>query len=951
LYTESNEAIFICSGAEAVVERTSVLMSESIKQNVDKDTRGGPIKERTAREGRLQSLFLRVENACNIVGIRVSVLFLVLCLIKLVMLIGFRKHLFEIHWRISGQPVGIVNTVAFCGFVALVGISLWRLGKRCAAINVQTVRSANACVLGVGALFILLSFHEGDKNWLYPVMNGILNWRDLGSYLSLNLFFRPPFLAVWLTAYVFSYYILVRSNREHLLLQITAVCAAAYVLLCLRDLIAFGDALVVVNCVGWACVVCSINTRKPLGLGGAVMPFIWGASFFLLFAGQTDMLTFSGLNPEFSILLWGSLIVFSGITVMALKRGFNDSWSWVLPFGLVAFLLFINVHYDSAYSYNNLLCLGFSLPHYFLDELMVAVFVLLIAITYFCFRPGGSVRWVDGVNLAIIAWALLDLRFTQITGARFDWQALSLGLGETPLMMWRMARPYLPVAGTLVVSIAGMYFVVLQVAQRAGATGKPLKARLFKPGLSFVLILVVLLGVAGRCLVEHDKVEAQATLLFARTSPWGRGSASPLMNAQKFTETTRELGISQFLEPQRNGAPAEIPKNWNVVLVFQESTYNQYLSLFSGKEETQPLLSKYKERMEVFPNFFSSFAGSINARFATFAGLYPVSDYKAFTLQRIDVESLFEILGRYGYQNSVFYSSSFDYTGFRDFLRGRNVHEMYDADSLPGERKTSRVSWGVREEETLGAMQEKIKRHVAAKEKFFMTYIPAAPHYPFDGVPARFCKYQLQKVGDFTPRYLNELLYMDWIIASLVDQLEESGVLEKTLVVITSDHGEMLGQNDGPIGHGWAVTPELANVPLIIMDPGRQNYRINNTIGSQVDLLPTVLDLLNIPPPSGQLYQGVSLYNNHPGLDRTIYLSSFKQYALIKGSNIVCGERGRSSNEAFDIENIGSRTFFRKVTNTDGWASAISKFDKYQESFLTHYSHYRERAAVTRDDR
>src|SRR5947208_7858083 len=97
---------------------------------------------------------------------------------------------------------------------------------------------------------------------------------------------------------------------------------------------------------------------------------------------------------------------------------------------------------------------------------------------------------------------------------------------------------------------------------------------------------------------------------------------------------------------------------------------------------------------------------------------------------------------------------------------------------------------------------------------------------------------------------------MDWVLASLVDQLKESGLLDKTLVVITDDHGEMLGGEDGPIGHGWLLTPELANAPLIIMDPANVGYRINKAVGSQVDLLPTLCDRLRIPLPATELYQG-----------------------------------------------------------------------------------------------
>src|SRR5207245_9013358 len=103
--------------------------------------------------------------------------------------------------------------------------------------------------------------------------------------------------------------------------------------------------------------------------------------------------------------------------------------------------------------------------------------------------------------------------------------------------------------------------------------------------------------------------------------------------------------------------------------------------------------------------------------------------------------------------------------------------------------------------------------------RFFLTYIPAAPHYPYDSTPKQFSKFKAGELGDYTPFYLNALLYMDWLIASLLEQLQDSGLLEQTVVVITNDHGELLGANGGPIGHGWAITPELVNTPLIIIDP------------------------------------------------------------------------------------------------------------------------------------
>jgi phosphoglycerol transferase MdoB-like AlkP superfamily enzyme len=394
--------------------------------------------------------------------------------------------------------------------------------------------------------------------------------------------------------------------------------------------------------------------------------------------------------------------------------------------------------------------------------------------------------------------------------------------------------------------------------------------------------------------------------------------------------------------------PARAPRDLNVIVIFQESTYNKHLSLFGSKEDTQPLLSQYKDRMELFPNFFSDFAGSINARFATFMGLYPVFDYHTFTAERIPVKSIFETLHDNGYECSMFYSSFFDYTDFRDLLRNRGIDGLYDADTMPGTRQTNPLSWGLREEETLDAMRQQIKQYAANKRKFLLTYIPAAPHNPFDGVPRQFQKRKLGKFGDLSPFYLNDLLYMDSIISSLIDELRESGLLDHTMIVITADHGEMLGEDGGPVGHGWALTPELANVPLIIMDPGHPGYRINPTIGSQVDLLPTILDSLGIPLPAGELYQGASLYSANLDTNRTIYLNTARQYGEIQGARFIQGDGesekggGADSRPAFDISNDGSHTLFVPEESPVTNAPYIASFNKFQNNFLHNYSVYRQ---------
>lgn len=896
---------------------------------------------------------------------RAILLFAALSLIKLVMLFDLRKHLFEIHWRIAPESINWTNYAAFYVFALLVGLNLWVFAVRCERGGVRVVRSANACILFLGAIFILLTFSEQNHSYLDAIMKKYLQVKDLRWYLFMNFCFRSPFLAVWIAGYALVYYGMARKGKEYLILRVTAICAAAYLALGLNNLW-YRELLTVLDCIGITTFLAARNAKRPLNLLITGLLIAVTSSFFVLFYGYDFMLTWRWANPEFLILTATSLVLFAVMTVLAWWRDFLNGWSWMLPFAFTAFLLFLNTNYTSAHNYSNFLCAGLTLPRYFLSELGITLVWFGAAWVYRWMRPRGSLLWLDIVLLIVLVVGLLDLRLTQIMGVRLDWQVLSLALGETPKMMWRMSQPYLfslaLAIGAIVAIYAGLLAIMRRVPVRVpasetinGDAERQMPRPIFDGG-KWLLLAFVLLGLAGSYLLSNDKARGHALTKLVTTSPLWQHAANPLMDARSFADTARQLRIWQAPEGPLTGSAESAADTasgsatgMNLVVIFQESTYNKHLSLFDGTNDTEPLLSKYKDRMELFPNFYSSFAGSINARFASFTGLYPVGDFNAFTTHHVPVKSLFEILHGNGYSNSLFYSSFFDYTGFRDFLHGRDIEEMYDADTMPGRSGARAVSWGLREDDTLGAITNQIKKYAAAKQKFCLTYVPAAPHDPFDGTPGRFRKFPRGEYDDHSGPYLNELLFMDWVVSSIVDQLNDSGLLDKTVIVITGDHGEMLGENKGPIGHGWAFTPQLQNVPLIIFNPGRRGYRVNDSLGSQVDILPTVLDILGLPAPSGQLYQGASLYSASTDPKRTIYLNTFSQYGIFSSGLLYCGNREQMTEQEgkagfYSYTNEGARTTFQLLDPTSSTVTnsvpSISKFDRFQANFLHYYSDY-----------
>ena len=94
-------------------------------------------------------------------------------------------------------------------------------------------------------------------------------------------------------------------------------------------------------------------------------------------------------------------------------------------------------------------------------------------------------------------------------------------------------------------------------------------------------------------------------------------------------------------------------------------------------------------------------------------------------------------------------------------------------------------------------------------------------------------------------RYWGEIAYLDSEVGRLLDALREDGRLDQTIVVLVSDHGEHLFERD-KLGHGQTLYQEEVRIPLLIRLPRALAAERRTELVSQVDIMPTVLDLLGI---------------------------------------------------------------------------------------------------------
>ncbi|TMA30623.1 MAG: hypothetical protein E6J87_17665 [Deltaproteobacteria bacterium] len=96
--------------------------------------------------------------------------------------------------------------------------------------------------------------------------------------------------------------------------------------------------------------------------------------------------------------------------------------------------------------------------------------------------------------------------------------------------------------------------------------------------------------------------------------------------------------------------------------------------------------------------------------------------------------------------------------------------------------------------------------------------------------------------------YDNAVLHVNQVLDALFGKLYYGGYLDKTLLILASDHGEAFGERNSE-GHARNVYPEVTEIPLVFGFPFRlAQPAVVRQRTANVDLWPTVLDLLGLPP-------------------------------------------------------------------------------------------------------
>ena len=172
-----------------------------------------------------------------------------------------------------------------------------------------------------------------------------------------------------------------------------------------------------------------------------------------------------------------------------------------------------------------------------------------------------------------------------------------------------------------------------------------------------------------------------------------------------------------------------------------------------------------------------------------------------------------------------------------------------------------------------------------AEQPFFLNMSHYAVHTPLQAKSELEDQYRdKQMFEQNNPTYAAMIQSVDESVGRILDTLEQEDILDETLIIFTSDNGGLLrATSNGPLRSGKGFPYEGGiRVPLLIKWPGVTSAgSVDDTPVISADFFPTICDILEIPPPEGQVIDGASLVpllNQSGSLERPALFWHFPHY-------------------------------------------------------------------------
>ena len=490
---------------------------------------------------------------------------------------------------------------------------------------------------------------------------------------------------------------------------------------------------------------------------------------------------------------------------------------------------------------------------------------------------------------------------------------------------------------------------------------------------------------------EHRQ-NTRATIVYARkqansTSPFTYVLADLKRNLAGSEELSTHGGFEIHprailsLDRYRAIASQSHPKRWNVVFLIVESLRADQLRAYGASRVVMPAAETLATESKIFLNAYTQSSHTNYATIVPLSSHYPLRSASAYTYPKTPTYPrvlIYDLLKAMRYKTAFFSSSNENWGGMVNYLDtgglDRFVHAANSKRSTYVNHGDAGFAAWVRETKHAGSLDDRVTVDEAIEwlggvgdQPFFLALNFQNSHVPYPIPPdfprrfgppkldfaIRFAQFPRNKIEVVKNVYADSLAYVDAQLERLIQYLKMAKKWENTLVVLTGDHGQAFYEH-GFAAHASAIYDEVMRVPLLIRAPEIQ-AGTDNTLAQHVDIAPTVLGLLGLPPhPS---FQGLDLFAAPANPNRSVYMVAQTpdayQYGIIRsGHKLIYDERLRQ-HLLFDLRSDPGEERDLTASNPELVADLTARLNAWRKLQVDYYSdsvlHKREYPPILKD--
>lgn len=312
-----------------------------------------------------------------------------------------------------------------------------------------------------------------------------------------------------------------------------------------------------------------------------------------------------------------------------------------------------------------------------------------------------------------------------------------------------------------------------------------------------------------------------------------------------------------------------VAKGMNLILIQTESLNDFPIGAAYNGQELTPNLNELRKKDTLYFNHFYSTTGVGNTADAEFSALNSLYANDERECYRKYVDNTFNglpwLMRKQGYEAMAFHGYIKTFWNRDEAYRNQGFQHFYSEEEL---ELTEKSGFGLTDKELFRQSVDILKER---KKPFFSFMITLTNHIPYE-LDQELASLELKEEDKDTTfgRYLQTVRYTDEAFGELIRYLKEADLYENTMIVIYGDHQGMnketvsvYNQMTRFLGKSYDFD-EMLNVPLFIHIPGLNDAKTYTTVGGQVDILPTIANLMDFEIPQPYVF-GHDLINAEEG--------------------------------------------------------------------------------------